>query len=273
MTRVVLAIVVCALLWAGAVQAAPTAAEKCQADKNVAAGKYGACRQTAEKTLVLTGDAAKYASAIAKCEATFAKSWQAAIDKAARAGAICPDAPLEAGDYKPLIDAHSDVIARALNGDGLSICGNGILESGEQCDFGTLGTATCDTATGGAQTLGTLACGGGCVFDTSQCKACPGRTVGGFCWIVGASNTSCTSACASNSLTYHDATRTYAGSSGTDGNCQAVADAFSYPYTVFFGTGSSGLGCFASGIQLIRDVNTTSPDASQPGVLRFCACQ
>ena len=102
------------VLTATAALAGPTPEQKCQAAKNSAAGKYAACLQSAEKSLALTGDATKYAASIAKCETNFANAWQKAIDSATSAGATCPDAPLAAGDYKPVIDAHSGNIATAL---------------------------------------------------------------------------------------------------------------------------------------------------------------
>lgn len=102
--------------------AAATPQQKCQGTKNRAAGDYAACRQTAEKTLALKGDTAKYGSAIAKCERTFATAWQKAIDKAAKAGATCLDAPLGEADFKAAIDAHAGTVATALGGGGLVDC-------------------------------------------------------------------------------------------------------------------------------------------------------
>lgn len=46
------------------------------------------------------------------------------------------------------------------------VCGNGILETGEDCD-GTVGNATCETV--GTFAGGTLACTSECRFDTSGC--------------------------------------------------------------------------------------------------------
>ncbi len=97
---------------------AATPPQKCQGTKNQAAGKYAACRQTAEKILALKGDTAKYGSAIAKCERTFATAWEKAIDKAAKAGATCLDAPLVEAEFKAAIDAHADTVATALGGAG-----------------------------------------------------------------------------------------------------------------------------------------------------------
>lgn len=46
------------------------------------------------------------------------------------------------------------------------VCGNGIIDSGEECDGANLGGQTCE---GLGFAGGTLACGGGCTFDTSGC--------------------------------------------------------------------------------------------------------
>lgn len=48
------------------------------------------------------------------------------------------------------------------------VCGDGIVEAGEDCDVGTLNGMTCQ---GEGFAGGTLACGTGCTFDTSKCFA------------------------------------------------------------------------------------------------------
>ena len=55
-----------------------------------------------------------------------------------------------------------------------SLCGNGILNSGEQCDGTTLGGETCLTR---GFTGGTLACTGSCTFDTSGCTSGGEQTI------------------------------------------------------------------------------------------------
>ena len=140
---------VCAmLLVAGTAQGAATDAQKCQASKNEAAGKYAACRQNAEKGFALTADAVKYGAAITKCEDKFTAAWQKAIDKATAASATCPDSPLVAADYKPVIDEHTDNIATALGGGGLADCSGDLATC--TTDLGTcngsLGTCQTDLA-------------------------------------------------------------------------------------------------------------------------------
>jgi cysteine-rich repeat protein len=48
----------------------------------------------------------------------------------------------------------------------VSICGNDVLEDGEQCDGSSLGGATCESL---GFTGGTLACDGNCRYNTSNC--------------------------------------------------------------------------------------------------------
>jgi len=107
--------------------------------------------------------------------------------------------------------------------------------------------------------------------STTSTTLCTGVSVGGACWFV-ANGTSCDTECADNGLTYDEATRTYAGSDGTDAGCAALATAFSLPYT-----GSNvtdvGVGCFfdfEGGGR--RDLSPTTSAASAV-VWRFCACQ
>jgi uncharacterized protein DUF1566 len=49
-----------------------------------------------------------------------------------------------------------------------AVCGNGVVETGEDCDVGTLNGKTCQTE---GFAGGTLACGTGCAFDTIACFA------------------------------------------------------------------------------------------------------
>ncbi|MGH7336647.1 MAG: hypothetical protein ACREI7_03635, partial [Myxococcota bacterium] len=73
-----------------------------------------------------------------------------------------------------------------------STCGNGVLDSGEQCDAGNLNGATCASQ---GFVAGTLSCSSSCTFDTSECHDCgnnfvdPGETCDGSA-LGGASCTS-----------------------------------------------------------------------------------
>lgn len=97
--------------------AAPTPAQKCQAAKNAAAGKYGACRQTAEAKYATSLDGAKRTADLVKCQAKLQKAWTAAEDKAATQGGVCPST----GDLSSLqsaVDLYSGVLATSLGGGG-----------------------------------------------------------------------------------------------------------------------------------------------------------
>lgn len=48
------------------------------------------------------------------------------------------------------------------------LCGNGVIDAGEECDQSNLGTSNCQAL--GFQG-GVLKCGAGCEFDTSACSA------------------------------------------------------------------------------------------------------
>jgi hypothetical protein len=55
----------------------------------------------------------------------------------------------------------------------ISICGNGIIEGGEDCEGEDLGGATCESLGYGP---GTLSCDIACTFDTSGCSPAPTST-------------------------------------------------------------------------------------------------
>jgi len=78
------------LLAATSAQARPTPQQKCAAGKNTTAGKYAACRESAEAKLAAGGDPSKYTAALDKCESTFSTGWQKLEAKALAASASCP---------------------------------------------------------------------------------------------------------------------------------------------------------------------------------------
>ncbi len=53
--------------------------------------------------------------------------------------------------------------------DCTATCGNGVRESGEQCDGTALGGATCASLMGAGYTLGAVTCTSGCTYNTSGC--------------------------------------------------------------------------------------------------------
>ncbi len=114
--------------------------------------------------------------------------------------------------------------------------------------------------------------------SSGPASTCNGANVGGACWYFGPENASCTAVCSSHGG-YSDATKSYAGSSGSASNCQNVISALNIPLDNFYSTSQGGLGCFA--IQTTSgnyfgywDKHPTTADAtySTPGRRRICAC-
>jgi len=112
---------------------------------------------------------------------------------------------------------------------------------------------------------------------------CAGTRVGGYCWYFGASGASCDEVCAPHGG-YHDATRFYAGSAGTNRQCVDVLDALGAP------TGAEGLrndeisaaGCcyldfpeaeFQPPDMRVRYLMATTASAKTGLISRACACQ
>jgi len=104
------------MLWVGTAWAVPTPPpqQKCEAGKNYAAGKYAACRQTAEKKLVLTGDATRYTTAIAECDTLLSMKWQRLEAAATAKGTTCPSTGDEAA-VQTFLTANADAVATALH--------------------------------------------------------------------------------------------------------------------------------------------------------------
>jgi hypothetical protein len=154
-----------AILLSSATAMAADPAVKCEAGKLKGSSKYSACRLKAESKAVLKGVAADYT----KCDDKLTQTWLKIETKAESA---CVDTVLDT-DIQSFLTAHTDAVAAALDGGALPslACGNGVLDPGEDCDQSVLGGADCDLATGGAEPLGGVVCGGGCVFDTSGCSA------------------------------------------------------------------------------------------------------
>ena len=147
---------------------AATVAQQCRAGKNKAAGAYAACRQSAEGKLATSGDAAKYATAIGKCQSKLTATWAKLEATAAGKGGACLDGAPTAPQFTAVIDRHTATVAAALAGNGPVGCGNGFIESGEQCDATNLNGATCVSQ---GFPYGTLACSASCTLDTSGCLA------------------------------------------------------------------------------------------------------
>lgn len=173
----------------GALAIAPEAV--CEATKLAEAGKYGLCRLQAAAKGVKRGEPAN----LTRCDAAVATKWQRAETRAGLG--VCPTE----GDTTVIaafVARHTDELVAALAGGPLpncagdlatceagltasatalgscqsdlavaAACGNGVVDAGEDCDFGDLGEDGCGDF---GFPLGALTCGAGCVYDTSGCR-------------------------------------------------------------------------------------------------------
>ena len=251
--------------------------EACEATKQKVAGQLGKCLHGAEKKLATSGDTAKHTAEVGKCTAKFSAAWQAAEQKAADQGGACPTTS-DGPTVLSAITAHvACVTSEITTGSSICLmCGNGVIDPGEDCDIGAPG-GTCDAATGGAAKFGSVGCRADCTFDTSACSACPpsGQIVGGSCWVLSGADASCDAACSNVGLVYDSATMTYAGSAGSDANCSAVMIALGQSYgTIGSGGPPGGIGCWCNqATSCLRDTSfTTTSTASYVYGQRACAC-
>lgn len=105
-----------------------------------------------------------------------------------------------------------------------------------------------------------------------------GVAVGGFCWFLGVAGASCDATCTGIGKTCDPATGSYAGSGGTDANCQSVLNALGFPGPLVLpsyncGAGN-GNGCEVGGFTIrCASPATTCSNVPNPGYYRACACQ
>jgi hypothetical protein len=145
------------------------------------------------------------------------------------------------------------------------------LPSRDAGDEGHLLTATTTTITSSTSTTSTTAPG-------VPCEA----TTGGFCWFLGDLGESCDAACVAAGRTYDSAARSYAGSDGTDENCEAVLTELGVSLTGVHQEGdcTAGWGCLEfeyipgrhAGMRCVDPAPTVS-DAWGHTMRRACACQ
>lgn len=88
--------------------AAVDPADKCQALKNGAVGKYAACSEKARAKKILTGDDARYLQSQAKCKDKMTAAWDRREAAATSAGSMCPSM----GDASDIGDYLDDCIKR-----------------------------------------------------------------------------------------------------------------------------------------------------------------
>jgi len=152
------AVVLTALL-ASAALAAGTPEDKCEAGKNLSAGKYAGCLGKALNVFIATGDASKYAAMLGKCESKMVGTWGKLEGAAVAAGTTCPSTGDQTaiGDF---LDACNQSVAVALDGgplgpdpvscaSDLASCDSSLSTcSGDLSNCNSdLGTATTDLAT------------------------------------------------------------------------------------------------------------------------------
>lgn len=207
--------------------AGPTPAQICEASKNKIAGKYLKCRQFASAKTASGG-----AGDAGKCSDVFELKWETAETKGEM---NCPDNVSSAADMEAYLSGVASRAAVAITSTaGLPSCGDGVVNQvGEQCDGSDLGTTTCTSL---GHSSGALACTGGCRFDASGCGPCPDGMlfIGGDCWVLSASNSSCTTACTTYGLSCDEAAVQSVGSSGTAVDCANMIDVLdpsAAPYT------------------------------------------
>jgi hypothetical protein len=122
--------------------------------------------------------------------------------------------------------------------------------------------------------------------------SCGGKVVGGYCWYAAAVGQSCTQACTSRGGVDMEGTRNYAGSGGTNAQCDAVLTAIGFPLTHPDQTveeatcvdGGKDLGCVHSALGEVFSVRfrctgapTTAlavwrPENEYDKTRRACAC-
>jgi hypothetical protein len=107
-----------------------------------------------------------------------------------------------------------------------------------------------------------------------DCAGAGGVEVGGFCWFASVIKQSCNQACGAVNLQYDDATRTYAGSDGTNQQCAAVLDPLGLLFTAVNPVPcSEGAGCGADALSLRCVAPATTATSTIPGFNRACACR
>jgi hypothetical protein len=141
---------------------------KCEAGKLKVSSKYAACRLKADAKAVKKGElSADYTNCVAK----FTAKWNSLEEKVSPA--VCPsDGDQVSMDTRITTDAAE--IATLLAGGTISpapFCGDGVIDAGEECDFGDLDGEDC-TSQLGEEAVGALGCASDtCLYDTSGCQA------------------------------------------------------------------------------------------------------
>jgi cysteine-rich repeat protein len=208
--------------------------------------------------------------------------------------ADCDPDLAECGDGLVSEDEECDD-GNTVDGDGcdddcfVTTCGDGELTIDEECDDGNHASGDgCDaecyveTCDGDDETCEEPTDPEEPSDPEADCAERSGAWVGGACWFLGDAGASCAETCAGAGLGYDDATRTVAGSSGTNASCTSVLSALG------FVVGSAqtrmcdtGIGCFGqallSPLPLASAGRCTGPptdaeSAPPANAKRACAC-
>jgi hypothetical protein len=135
------------------------------------------------------------------------------------------------------------------------------------------GTSTTTTSTMDTTTTSTTSTSNTTTTSTSTTTLPDCNVIAGACWYLGALAASCDDTCAAESRVYDDATRTFAGSDGTDANCSGVMSVFGIVDDVFPFTPGPGLGCWYSSLDgVIRSLAPSTSSAANANARRACAC-
>ena len=144
--------------------AAVTNAQKCEADKEKAAGNYADCVFSKERKHTKKPDPLKLIDDLAKCDDKLSIAYTKAE---AKYGAECPTS----GDFALVRDSLQAQASRAAEflaggqGTPADVCGDGIISGTEECDTGEFGGETCGTQGFDGGSLGCSFCS----LDDSGC--------------------------------------------------------------------------------------------------------
>lgn len=286
---------------------------KCLSGKLLQAGKYAGCRMKMDSRAVAKGVEADYY----RCESRFSDEWDAIEARAAGACASTGDeAAVKAaistcvGDVaaglKPSIQAPRPEVRcskRKLKAAGKYVAcrmkmdsraaAKGVAPDYTRCEskFSARWRKTETKSAGACPTSGDEAAVEAAItmcmdnvaagLTSSASSACPGALVDGACWFLSENQSDCIERCAEAGLRYDQATRMYAGSDGTDANCEKILDALGAPGDPFVLNSTdcsnvpNGMGCFHDLFYHLRvrcSIVPTDATSFFPDAQRVCAC-
>lgn len=110
--------------------------------------------------------------------------------------------------------------------------------------------------------------------DGTACMKAGGVLVNGTCWFLGAANAACNTTCTNAGGTYNASgpTQSFAGSGGSNANCQTILDALTAPGTGASANISNTMGCYVNGTTRQRGTTATGASTTLSNSRRACAC-